>query len=167
VDYSTAEARFASTLPRVQPPVTDPVTDGSPGDAPDAGIPAIIAAAVNLGSLGQGLNLGIINGTVTIPGLGTPLDGSLDKDHPSVTFKGTVFLTDFLFSNPNGQEGALVVLRNDTQLMRLRLENFRDYDVHFVTPIVFGPGDQLGLSLRCESGGVCDPAVLYSGYLRP
>jgi general secretion pathway protein D len=31
----------------------------------------IIDASVNLGSLGQGLNLGIINGTINIPGLGT------------------------------------------------------------------------------------------------
>ena len=84
-----------------------------------------------------------------------------------MTFKGTAFLTDFLFSNPNGQNGALVVLRNTTPLMRLRLENFRDYDVHFVTPIVIGPKDQLNLSLVCESAGECDPAVLYSGYLRP
>ena len=30
----------------------------------------IIDASVNLGSLGQGLNLGVINGTITIPGLG-------------------------------------------------------------------------------------------------
>ena len=31
----------------------------------------IIDASVNLGSIGQGLNLGIINGTINIPGLGT------------------------------------------------------------------------------------------------
>ena len=30
----------------------------------------IIDASVNLGSLGQGLNLGVINGTINIPGLG-------------------------------------------------------------------------------------------------
>ena len=30
----------------------------------------IVDASVNLGSLGQGLNLGVINGTITIPGLG-------------------------------------------------------------------------------------------------
>jgi hypothetical protein len=104
---------------------------------------------------------------VTIPGLGSPIDGSLSKAAPTRTFKGTLFLTDFLFSNPNGQEGALVVLRNDVPLMRLRLENFRDYDVHFVTPIVIAAGDQLNLSLVCEAAGECDPAVLYSGYLRP
>jgi general secretion pathway protein D len=37
--------------------------------APDSGN-NIISGAVNLGSLGQGLNLGVINGTITIPGLG-------------------------------------------------------------------------------------------------
>jgi general secretion pathway protein D len=31
----------------------------------------IISGSVNLGSLGQGLNVGVINGTVSIPGLGT------------------------------------------------------------------------------------------------
>ena len=36
---------------------------------PDSGN-NIIAGAVNLGSLGQGLNAGIVNGTVTIPGIG-------------------------------------------------------------------------------------------------
>jgi hypothetical protein len=104
---------------------------------------------------------------VVIQGLGAPVDGSLTAAAPTMTFKGTAFLTDFLFSNPNGQEGAIVVLRNDVPLMRLRLENFRDYDVHFVTPIVIGPKDSLNLSLVCESGGACDPAVLYSGYVRP
>jgi hypothetical protein len=105
-------------------------------------------------------------GTV-IPGLGSPIDGTLDLRNGTVTFKGTAFLTDFLFSNPNGRTGALVVLRDDVQLMRLRLENFRDYDVHFVTPIVVAPGQTLALSLVCEGGAACDPAVLYSGYLRP
>ncbi len=65
-------------------------------------------------------------------------------------FKGVAFLTDFVFSNPNGQEGAIVVSRNAVPLMRLRLENFRDYDLHFVTPIVIGPTDTLNLSLACE-----------------
>ena len=31
----------------------------------------IISGSLNLGALGQGLNAGILNGTVTIPGLGT------------------------------------------------------------------------------------------------
>jgi hypothetical protein len=106
-------------------------------------------------------------GGVVIPGLGTPIDGTLGAGTDPIAFDGTAFLTDFLFSNPSGRSGAIIVLRNDTELMRLRLENFRDYDVHFVTPIVIAPGNTLGLSLVCEGGGTCDPAVLYSGYLRP
>ncbi len=106
-------------------------------------------------------------GGVIIPGLGAPIDGTLNQKSPSTAFKGTAFLTDFVFSNPNGQEGAVVVLRNQTPLMRLRLENFRDYDLHFVTPIVIGANDTLNLSLACEvTTQPCDPAVLYSGYIR-
>ncbi len=104
---------------------------------------------------------------VIIPGLGNPVDGRLDKTHLTAAHDGTLFVTDFVFSNPNGAEGAVVVLRNDTPLLQLKLENFRDYDLHFVTPIVFGPDDSLNLSLACSSGGSCDPAVLYSGYQRP
>ena len=37
--------------------------------APDSGN-NIVAGSVNLGSLGQGLNLGLLNGTIAIPGLG-------------------------------------------------------------------------------------------------
>jgi general secretion pathway protein D len=37
--------------------------------APDSGN-NIVSGSVNLGSLGQGLNLGVVNGTITIPGLG-------------------------------------------------------------------------------------------------
>ena len=104
---------------------------------------------------------------VVIPGLGNPVDGRLDSTHPQVDEDGTLFVTDFVFSNPNGAEGAIVVSRNDTPLLQLRLENFRDYDLHFVTPIVLGPDDALNLTLSCTSPGSCDPAVFYSGYLRP
>ncbi len=102
-----------------------------------------------------------------IPGLGNPVDGRLDGTHKTYQPKGTLFLTDFVFSNPNGAAGALVILRNTDQLIQLRLENFRDYDLHFVTPIVIASGDSLNLSLSCTSGGTCDPAVFWSGYLRP
>jgi len=106
-------------------------------------------------------------GGPVIVGLGTPVDGRLDATSPSFAPKGTLFLTDFVFSNPNGREGAVVVLRDATPLLQLRLENFRDYDLHFVTPIVITDGQSLNLSLVCSGGGTCDPAVFYSGYLRP
>jgi hypothetical protein len=102
-----------------------------------------------------------------IPGLGSPVDGRLDEAGPSVAVTGTLFVTDLVFSNPNGQEGALVLLRDASPLYQLRLENFRDFDLHFVTPIVLTSGQSLNLSLACTGEDPCDPSVLYSGYLRP
>lgn len=104
-----------------------------------------------------------------IPGLGNPVDGTLGDGSRTYTPPGTLFVTDFVFSNPNGAEGALVILRNKTELLRLKLDNFRDYDLHFVTPIVIASGDSLNLSLSCTSTstGTCDPTVFWSGYLRP
>ena len=103
---------------------------------------------------------------VLIPGLGNPVDGRLDEKHKSVGVKGTLFVTDLVFSNPNGVKGGIVVLRDADQLLQLKLDNFRDYDLHFVTPIVFQDGQSLNLSLSCSSSP-CNPAVFYSGYLRP
>ncbi|HEY5627972.1 MAG TPA: hypothetical protein VIR16_00545 [Candidatus Limnocylindrales bacterium] len=103
---------------------------------------------------------------VVIVGLGTPVDGRLDDSNKTVSPTGTLFLTDLVFSNPNGTTGAMVVMRNTTPLLQLKLDNFRDYDLHFVTPIVITAGQQLNLSLSCTSSP-CDPAVFYSGYQRP
>lgn len=103
---------------------------------------------------------------VLIPGLGNPTDGRLNSSATSVQPTGTLFVTDFVFSNPNGASGVLVVMRDTTPLLQLRLENFRDYDLHFVTPIVITASQRLNLSLSCTSSP-CDPAVFYSGYLRP
>jgi hypothetical protein len=104
---------------------------------------------------------------VFIAGLGAPVDGRLDKTTTTVAPKTTLFITDLVFSNPNGVAGALVIERSGVTLLQLRLDNFRDYDLHFVTPIVITPGQQLQLSLTCTPASPCDPAVFYSGYQRP
>ncbi len=104
-----------------------------------------------------------------IAGLGSPVDGRLTKAAPTKTFTGTLFITDIVFSNPNGREGALVVLRDAAELFSIRLENVRDLDYHFVTPIVLTEGQALNLSLACTGANAspCDPTVFYSGYTRP
>ncbi len=103
-----------------------------------------------------------------IPGLGNPIDGRLVQDAPTFRPPGTLFVTDLVFSNPNGREGAIVLLRDGTPLVELQLENFRDLDYHFVTPIVVLADHDLSMSLTCTTAGVpCNPAILYSGYLRP
>jgi hypothetical protein len=109
-------------------------------------------------------------GGPVIAGLGSPVDGTLSADAPSIPVTGgTLFITDFVLSNPNGREGAMVVLRDTGKLLSLRLENFRDLDYHFVTPIVLVDGQTLNLSLACTGANAtpCDPTVFYSGYTRP
>ena len=100
-------------------------------------------------------------------GVQTPRDGRMpvNSDPVSPTTGKTLFITDLVFSNPNASTGALRLRRAGEDLMVLRLENFRDLDFHFVSPIVVGPGQQL--RLVCEQGACDTTAGLYfSGYER-
>jgi len=83
----------------------------------------------------------------------TPVESSEDK---------TLFVTDLVFSNPDGESGPVRLRRNGESLLSLQLENFRDLDFHFVTPIVVGPDDEMDLwCAECTNA-----AVFYSGYER-
>jgi hypothetical protein len=104
-----------------------------------------------------------------IPGLGNPIDGRLDRTAQSFTAPDTIFLTDLVFGNANGRSGSIVLRRDNTTLLVLRLQNFRDLDFHFVTPIVLSKGQSLVIDLVCEGVATpaeCDPSLFYSGYLR-
>src|SRR5439155_339182 len=66
-----------------------------------------------------------------------PLESSI-----TVPDGGGLAVTDLVFENPSGNSGTLYLVRReankpDQVLMTLRLENFRDLDFHFVTPVVF------------------------------
>jgi hypothetical protein len=108
-------------------------------------------------------------GPPVIAGLGTPVDGRLSGTGPTFTAEGTVFITDLVFGNPRGRTGNVRLRRDDDTLMELRLENFRDLDFHFVTPITLSDGESLILDLVCEAVATaddCDPSVFYSGFTR-
>jgi hypothetical protein len=99
-----------------------------------------------------------------------PQDGRLAADGsnpPSATFESTFYVTDLVFANPNGRAGTLQLLRDGFVLITLRLENFRDLDFHYVTPIVIQTGQVLSAAANCTSSGACDPSVYYSGFARP
>ncbi len=103
-------------------------------------------------------------------GNGVPQDGRLAIDGsnpPSATFGSTFYVTDLVFANPNGRAGSLQLLRDGFVLITLRLENFRDLDFHYVTPIVIQKGQTLSVAASCTSSGACDPSVYYSGFVRP
>jgi hypothetical protein len=99
-------------------------------------------------------------------GNAAPTDGRLLPGGAPVTPDAgrTLFLTDLVFSNPSDTAtGEIRLERSGQPLLVLRLENFRDLDFHFVTPIVVAQGQQL--SLACPTG-CTDSAVYYSGYQR-
>jgi hypothetical protein len=100
---------------------------------------------------------------------GTPRDGRLAVDgssQPSLTFDQSFYLTDLVFANPSGRAGTMKLMRDAFVLVTLRLENFRDLDYHYVTPIVIGKGQVLQVKISCSSG-TCDPSVYFSGFLAP
>jgi len=77
----------------------------------------------------------------------------------------TLYLTDLVFSNPNDSlTGEIRLERSGTPLIVLRLEYFRDLDLHFVTPIVVGPTQEI--ALVCPTG-CANAALFYSGFERP
>jgi len=85
---------------------------------------------------------------------------------------GGLAVTDLVFENPNGNTGTVYLVRRETSkpdqvLLVLRLENFRDLDFHFVTPLVFKENQTMTLSCSPDpSGSLCDASVYYSGYFK-
>jgi len=123
----------------------------------------------------------IVSTTTTVPAaassssLGLPpgpvVDGRLVLKSPgTVSFSppaGKSYqLTDLVLENPHADTGTLTLLRSGTTLMVLELDNFRDLDYHFVSPIVFPTGTQLQLNAACTSPD-CTPGMYFDGYTLP
>jgi hypothetical protein len=75
----------------------------------------------------------------------------------------TLLITDLILENPEGDSGSMTVSRGDAVLLDVRLDNFRDLDYHFVTPIVIDAGEELVLQASCANGASCSPALYYVG----
>jgi len=96
-----------------------------------------------------------------------PLESSI-----TVPQGGGLAVTDLVFENPNGNSGTVYLVRrqsgkDDQVLMTIRLENFRDLDFHFVTPVVFKENQTMTFSCSPDpSNSKCDAAVYYSGYFK-
>ncbi len=111
------------------------------------------------------------SGAVTVtpaPSGQSPVDGRLDTTTTLSPTSGTLSITDLIFSNAAGASGDLTLQRvsssGTTALLVLRLENFRDLDFHFVTPITVRTGETLSLLASCSPG--CTPSVFFSGYVQ-
>jgi hypothetical protein len=56
--------------------------------------------------------------------------------------------------NPQGDAGTVVVSTGrDAPVLRLALENFRDSDYHFVTPILVPAGGRVTITVDCRKVG--------------
>ena len=127
-----------------QPPGGDGAGGASPAPAPTLA-PGATPAPPVVGGLGQ-----LTDGRINAGGALTVEAGK------------TLFITDLVFSNPiDTAVGDLTLDRSGQQLLTLQLQNFRDLDFHFVTPISVLSGQTLSLSC-----GGCTAAVYYSGYTR-
>jgi hypothetical protein len=104
----------------------------------------------------------------TTPAAGevTPIDGRLTNGGtPRKPAPGSsLYITDLVFSNADpAAAGEIRLERSGTVLLSLQLQNFRDLDFHFVTPIFVAEDQELAI--------VCSPAcpgtaLYYSGYQR-
>lgn len=115
-------------------------------------------------------------GSATTPGpagaatiAGTPIDGRLFLRQAGITsFQvpsgKTLQLTDIVLQNPGGNSGTLQLQRDGTALLVVGLDNFRDQDYHFVSPIVFTAGQKLELVANCTSS-TCTPGAYFAGVL--
>ncbi len=140
---------------------------GGAGTSPTSGTPAPSGGSVLTPPPSPSAGTG--TGTGGFPG--HPVDGRLSVDGTNPTgvtaSKTTLYVTDLVFANPNGRAGTLNLKRGTLTIITLRLENFRDLDYHFVTPVVIPNGQSLVLAATCTSSGPCDPSVFFSGYTNP
>jgi hypothetical protein len=88
-------------------------------------------------------------------------------------------VTDLIFENPNGDTGTITIERVPTDgstppiLFEQSLENFREFDLHFVAQLVFKAGEQFQVLVDCnnpeDDNGVkpaCTDSVTFAGFLK-
>lgn len=101
-----------------------------------------------------------------------PLDNATEAATYPITDEGVYRLTDVVLSNPQGDFGRAVLSVDGEVQMDVALENFRDLDFHFVSPIV--ASDQIRLVVTCRTPGTppdappatrCDTSALLGGEL--
>jgi hypothetical protein len=162
-----ASAQIASLAAKVGAPPPAPLVPGGAGGATTTTTAPITAGAAATPEAANGAT-----------DLGTPTDGRLEAtpDAQTASFPvpdGKVFsLTDIFLQNPQADSGLLRVQRGKTTILSLRLENFRDLDYHFVSPLVFTAGQTLTLAVECANPAPaaknsCTPAMTFNGYIRP
>jgi hypothetical protein len=94
------------------------------------------------------------------------LDQSGGRSQYRVPAGTIVSITDLVFQNPGGDHGMVQLQRDGTTLLVENLDDFRDLDYHFVSPITLNANDTIQLAVQCPNG--CPSAAIYvNGTERP
>ena len=148
---------------------------GQPGGGAGAGgaaaTPATVPGSVGSGGvLGQGAPVAF---RLTSPPNAIPVANNTTfvPSAPAAIPAGKQLLvTDVVFQNAAGDTGTLRVLRgpDPAPLFEIGLNNFRDLDYHFVTPIVVNPaaGQSLTIAVACQTtvnNGPCTASAYFAG----
>jgi hypothetical protein len=80
----------------------------------------------------------------------------------------SLFLTDIIVQNPQGDSGTLVINGPDSKpLLSFGLDNFRDLDYHFVAPILYKNTTPPQIVVNCTAvtapNTSCNESVSFSG----
>ncbi len=104
----------------------------------------------------------------------TVQSGGLGADLLTIPARNSLGITDLVLSNPQGDFGRAVVLLRGEPIFEVALENFRDLDYHFVSPINAAAGEPLALRVDCRAPGrppqaprpdTCDVSLFIGGEL--
>lgn len=89
------------------------------------------------------------------------------RDHYTVPAGQTLEITDLVFENAQSEHGTVVLQRDASVLLTENLDNFRDLDLHFVTPVTASGGQTIQLVAQCSTAAGCThAAVLIDGTQR-
>jgi hypothetical protein len=182
VAEQTAPIAAAAEQAKQQAAQAGKKADDASTAADDAATTADTALKRSGGTGGSG-GSGGSGGTAGSSLLTVPIDFRIQADaapradgFDTFTFSGQpekpLDVTDIQLQNPSGDAGLIEIRRADGAVwLRFGLENFRDYDAHFVQPVRFSRTDKVVFAVQCEKPGTtngkanktCTPAVTFSG----
>lgn len=100
-------------------------------------------------------------------GIGTAVPAGTSQPF-SQPFSAQFALTDIVLQNPGGDIGRVEISRDGAVVFASALENFRDYDLHFVAPYIFGGGQNLTMTVQCTTPGPsnsgCSVSASFAGF---
>lgn len=133
-----------------QAPVTTSVIDDVTGS-----MVTVVVTTMPENDPGAGADEGTIANIALPMGVAVGETGAIDFTVPAGQ---RLQVTDIVVQNPNGDQGTLLVQRDDVTLYLFRLDNIvGDSSVSLVTPIEFGAGQRLVVTVTCAAVG--DPTV--------